>query len=218
MKRADGISGHDQEAHLYDQQVREYECYAHDILFGMGFEYVRPGERLLDLGIGTGLASLPFAKAGLEVFGLDGSAEMLRACESKGFAKELKCLSLLETPLPYSDCFFSHVISCGVFHFLDDLAPIVKEVSRIVGRHGVFAFTVVAPPVEKEQIAGDDMDGCREIDTAWGVSICTHSDKYVSGLLQDQGFETLKRQRFLMRGGKEDEDDMLFAAYVARKC
>ena len=78
MKRVNGIYAHDQEADLYDEQVREYESYAHDVLFGMSFEYVRSGERLLDLGIGTGLASLPFAKLGLEVFGLDGSAETSR--------------------------------------------------------------------------------------------------------------------------------------------
>ena len=218
MKRVDGIHAHDQEADLYDEQVREYESYAHDLLFGMTFEYVRPGDRLLDLGIGTGLASLPFAKVGLEVFGLDGSAEMLRVCKSKGFAKELKCLDFRETPLPYSDCFFSHVICCGVFHFLDDLAPILSEVSHVTARDGIFTFTVAAPPDEKGQIAGSDMDGCGEIDTEWGVSICTHSYEYVTALLRSQGFEMLKRQKFLMRGGVEDEGDLLFAAYVARKC
>ena len=35
-------------------------------------------DRLLDIGIGTGLGSLPFAKTGLEIFGIDGSGEMLK--------------------------------------------------------------------------------------------------------------------------------------------
>jgi len=32
MKRMDSISGHDKEATQYDQQVREYNCYGHDVL------------------------------------------------------------------------------------------------------------------------------------------------------------------------------------------
>ena len=145
MRKTDGIRAHDEEAHIYDQQVREYEYFAFDVLFGMCYQYVKPGERLLDLGIGTGLASLPFARAGLEVYGLDGSTEMLNVCESKGFAQDLKCFNLLEMPLPYSRGFFSHVISCGVFHFFGDIGPMVKEVSRIMGSDGTFAFTVAVP-------------------------------------------------------------------------
>ena len=61
MKKMDSISAHDEEAAQYGQQVREYNCYAHDVLFGMSFEYVNPHDCLLDIGIGTGLASLPFA-------------------------------------------------------------------------------------------------------------------------------------------------------------
>jgi predicted TPR repeat methyltransferase len=54
------------------------------MVFGMAFEYVAPGERLPDLGIGTGLSSAPFRKAGPEIRGLDGSEEMLAACRRKG--------------------------------------------------------------------------------------------------------------------------------------
>ena len=78
MKNKRIISAHDEEATQYDQQVHEYGCYTHDVIFGMSFEYINTHDRLLDIGIGTGLASLPFAKVGLEVFGFDGSNEMLR--------------------------------------------------------------------------------------------------------------------------------------------
>jgi predicted TPR repeat methyltransferase len=217
MGKTDSIRAHDEEAHIYDQQVREYEYFAHDVLFGMCYQYVNPGERLLDLGIGTGLASLPFARAGLEVYGLDGSTEMLRVCESKGFAKELKCFNLLEMPLPYSRGFFSHVISCGVFHFFGDIGPMVKEVSRIMGSDGTFAFTVAVPPGDTAKMENNNVKGFVEMDTPWGVSIFAHSHSYVSTILREHGFETLKRQRVLMRGETEGQDDMAFAVYVTGK-
>ena len=52
MKNPDTISVHDQGAAQYDQQVREYNSYGHDALFGMSFEYVNPHDCLLDIGIG----------------------------------------------------------------------------------------------------------------------------------------------------------------------
>ena len=178
MKKMHSISAHDEEAAQYDQQVREYNCYAHNVLFGMSFEYVNPHDSLLDIGIGTGLASLPFTKAGLRVFGFDGSTEMLNICESKAFAKELKVFDLQNTSLPYSDGFFDHVISCGVFHFFGELAPIMKEVLRIIKPRGIFAFTVAAQTFEEEKATGDNLQGYSEMPTRWGVAIFTHTDGY----------------------------------------
>jgi len=44
------------------------------------YEYIKPGDSLLDLGIGTGLSSVLFAKVGLNITDLDGSLEMLKEC------------------------------------------------------------------------------------------------------------------------------------------
>ena len=217
MKRIDSISAHDEEAAQYDQQVREYNCYVHDVLFGMCFEYVNPHDRLLDIGIGTGLASLFFAKAGLEVFGFDGSTEMLNICELKAFAKELKVFDLQNTPLPYSDGFFDHVISCGVFHFFGELEPIMKEVLRIIKPRGFLAFTGAAQTAEEEKATGDNPQGYSETPTPWGVAIFTHSNGYIANLLQDHGFNMMKTQKILIRGGNEESDDMLFKACVAQQ-
>jgi ubiquinone/menaquinone biosynthesis C-methylase UbiE len=53
------------------------EWHGHEALFGMMFEYVLPGQPILDIGIGTGLIAALFKKAGLEVYGIDISGEML---------------------------------------------------------------------------------------------------------------------------------------------
>lgn len=217
MKEDNRIKVHDQDADSYDQQCFDYEYYAHQALFGMCYEFIKPGERLLDLGIGTGLASLPFAKAGLEIHGLDGSAEMLRVCGSKAFTRDLKQHNLNDPPFPYQDDQFHHVISCGVFHFFGELQPIISEISRIICSKGIFAFTAAYLPgesyVNNSRNPGDYM----EMDTQWGVSIFTHSYDYITKLLIENAFTMIKRQRLIIRGGSSDEGDMVFAIYIAKR-
>ncbi len=218
MEKEDRISVHNQEAARYDQQAHDYNCYVHDALFGMSFEYVAPGDRLLDIGIGTGLASRSFAKIGMDVYGCDGSVEMLKVCESKAFAKDLKVFDLRNMPLPYVDCFFDHVVCCGVLHFFGELDSIMKEVLRIIKPGGIFAFTVAAPTPAEEAIAGEKPNGYIETPTPWDVSIYMHSGGYITNLLRNHGFAILKTQKLLIRGGpEENSEDMLFRAYVARE-
>jgi predicted TPR repeat methyltransferase len=215
MKNPDTVNVHDQVALQYDTQVHEYNSYGHDALFGMCFEYVNPRDCLLDMGIGTGLASRSFAKLGLTVYGCDGSAEMLKVCESKAFAKELKVIDLQNLPLPYSDNFFDHVICCGVLHFFGDLEPILKEALRIIKPEGIFAFTF-ASQTSTGETTRDNRPGYFETPTPWGVPIFKHSSRYISNLLQTHGVDILKRQKLLIRGGPgDDSKDMLFSALVA---
>jgi ubiquinone/menaquinone biosynthesis C-methylase UbiE len=216
VEEMNSIRAHDEEVAQYDQQVRDSHFHGHDVLFGMAFEYVKPHETLLDIGIGTGLASLPFAKAGLKIFGLDGSVEMLHVCESKGFAKGLKQFDLKAASLPYSDHSFDHVICCGVFHFFSELGPIVKEISRVIKPGGIFAFTIAAQASQEKRASNDDSRMYVEKPTPWGVSIYAHNDRCIDTLLQNNCFEMLKDQKILMWSGKEDVDDLLFQVIVAR--
>lgn len=216
MKNPDTISVHDQGAAQYDKQVHKYNSYGHDALFGMGFEYVTPGDCLLDLGIGTGLASRSFAKLGLKIYGCDGSAEMLKVCASKAFATELKVFDLHDRPLPYSDYFFDHVICCGVLHFFDDLEPILKEVLRILKPGGIFAFTIAGQTAEEEAATRDNSQEYFETPTPWGVPIFKHSSRYISHLLQAHGVDILKTQKLLIRGGPgDDSKDILFSVFIS---
>lgn len=217
MKNADTISVHDQEAAQYDKQVHECNSYSHDVLFGMSFGYVNPRDCLLDLGIGTGLASISFAQLGLTVYGCDGSAEMLKVCESKAFAKELKIIDLKDIPLPYSDHFFDHVICCGVLHFFDDLDALMKEFLRLVKSGGLFAFTVAAQTSAEKAANVNNPQDYFETSTPWGISIFKHSSEYISKLFHANGVDILKTQQLVMRGWPKDKgEDILFNALVAR--
>ena len=90
-------------ASQYDGEVKAYDSYGHDVIFGMSFEFVSADEKLLDIGVGTGLASMQFAEVGLKVYGLDTSQEMLAVCRSKSFTEELKRCDMTREPIPYKD-------------------------------------------------------------------------------------------------------------------
>ncbi|MBN1938138.1 MAG: class I SAM-dependent methyltransferase [Candidatus Aminicenantes bacterium] len=214
------IQVHDREAASYDRQAAEYEHFGPEALFGMCYEYIHRGERLLDIGIGTGLSSLPFFRAGLEIHGLDGSAEMLKVCGAKTFAKDLKLFDLSEGPLPYTDGAFDHVLICGVLHFFEDLGRIFAEAGRVSGRDGVLAFSVAVPPPGPGGPGEEEFKEPLKIDTPWGVSIFAHGRAYVEAGLRKHGYEERKRQRVLMPGGPKGSgrhEDMVFALTVARK-
>jgi len=81
MSRANPSDSHDKEAALYDQYVSERGCYGNEALFGLMYEFVKPGETVLDMGIGTGLSSILLHRMGLRVSGFDSSRGMLDVCK-----------------------------------------------------------------------------------------------------------------------------------------
>lgn len=194
-------------ASQYDDQVKEYDSYGHDVVFGMSFEYVKQNEKILDLGIGTGLASIKFSKIGLKVYGLDISEDMLNICRTKSFAEELKLHNLSDNRIPYNDDYFDHIICCGVFHFIGDLRNIFSEASRLMKEGGIFAFTI--SPDDKTEEYVKQM-------TAWGVPIYKHSPGFIKKLLDINGMRLLKEQMLLLKGADKVNYDMLFSVMIAR--
>lgn len=194
-------------ASQYDYQVKEYSSYGHEAIFGMSFEFVKNEEKLLDIGIGTGLASIHFSNVGLKVYGLDDSQDMLAACQSKSFTEELKQCDIVHQPIPYEDRCFNHVICCGVLHFVGDLTTLFSEVKRVIKNGGIFSFTF-APQ--------ENSDGYTKEPTAWGVPIFKHAPRYIMELLEKNGMELLKEQRLLMKGADKINYNMLFSILICR--
>jgi len=195
-------------ASQYDNEVKAYSSYGHEVIFGMSFEFVSVEEKLLDIGIGTGLASIHFSEVGLKVYGLDDSREMLTACQSKSFTEALKQCDITRETIPYENHYFDHVVCCGVLHFMSDLTALFSEVKRVMRSGGIFAFTI-AP---QEETSADYI----EEPTAWGVSIFKHAPRYIMELLETNGMELLKEQRLLIKGSDKVNFDMLFSVYIGR--
>ena len=88
---------------------------------GSEVDYLRPviersGLPALDIGCGTGRLLLPYLRAGLDVDGVDVSADMLRWCGTvarrEGFSPNLYCQALHELDVPRR---YRTIYLCGVF-------------------------------------------------------------------------------------------------------
>ena len=177
---------HDAYASSYDESVKAYDCYVTDVLFGLSYSEIHSAERLLDLGIGTGLLAASYHKAGLIVSGMDYSQAMLEICREKQVTVDLKLHDLLVVPWPFPDAGFHHVTCCGVFHFIPELEGIFNEIRRVIREGGCLAFTSKAPLDSEIKI---------EVRTSSGMDIYSHSPGYLHELIEKNRFEVQKRMR-----------------------
>lgn len=99
---------------------------------------LKPGQRVLDLGCGTGTLAIKakLAEPGTEVIGLDGDPEMLEQGRAKAAAAGVRVQfdEGLSTGLPYSDGSFDVVMATLFFHHLtrtDKLAT-AREIARVL--------------------------------------------------------------------------------------
>jgi predicted TPR repeat methyltransferase len=196
----------DRFAEDYDTLAGQSEWFGGDALFGMMFEYVRPGDRLIDLGIGTGLGSQPFHCAGLKISGIDISKPMLSKCRVKGISSDLR-LHDLRRPLPFADREFDHAIAVGVFHFIEDVGILVKETSRIIKLGGIFGYTTISPEDESKDVSEQRIHG---------FLIYQHSHRLMNSLLGQIGFQVLKTTRFTYYSDPSKSVQVTSRTYVAR--
>lgn len=218
MKTNSTIIQDNQSAIGYDDQARKTNWFGPEVVFGLAYEFVKPDDALLDLGIGSGLSSVLFHRAGVQVYGLDGSREVLEVCRLKGFARELKEHDLREMPLPYPSGCFNHVISVAVLNSFQDLSPLFGEAARIMKPGGIFAFTVEErKPGQEESYAINrvEVDEAPKEDAA--VRLYRHRQDDLLRLLEQDGFELLKSLEFLAFKYPAQNLDIFFKAYVARK-
>ena len=125
----------------YAEEAEATGWFGPEVVFGLSYTFVKPDQSMLDIGIGTGLSSDLFRKAGLRVHGIDISPQMLDACRSKGLT-ELALHDLTKTPYPFQAESMDHAVCTGVLNFFSDLSPVFKETNRILRPGGLFAFVV----------------------------------------------------------------------------
>jgi predicted TPR repeat methyltransferase len=200
--------------HVYDKRVKEYGWVGSEVAFGLAYEYTSPGQTILDIGIGTGLGSILFHKAGIVIYGLDNSDAMLDICRSKGFASDLQLHDMSKFPYPYDGESLDHAVCIGALQYFENIQPVIEEVVRIIRKSGVFVFTVMdrSPSENAAMVLGPEITDSGSTDT-----IYRHSTPQISEYLQVCGLEPVKSLEFNMFMDRDKRRKSPVKIYVAMK-
>lgn len=201
----------------YDVFVQNHQWLGTDIMFGMMYEYIQSGQKLLDIGIGTGISSLLFRNIGLKIYGIDGAINMLNLCKEKNITTMLELVDLTKDAVWFNGQFFDHVISHGVFHLIGNLKDIFNRVSSILTTGGYFGFTYV-----KYDFGGDYVNsmtkGVYEMKKEYSTTVSyQHDDKYILSLLSENTFHIIKKTEFIAFENKETNEKTYFTIIIAQR-
>lgn len=129
---------------IFDKNTaRSYESWCHSSLGRTIDESIeqlivalldpRPGERVLDIGCGTGDHLLIFNKLGLDINGIDASPHMIeKARQRLGHRCTLK--TGVAEDLPFDDNEFDLAVFINTLEFLDDPLQALREAGRVANK------------------------------------------------------------------------------------
>jgi predicted TPR repeat methyltransferase len=97
--------------------------------------------RAVDLGCGTGLAARAFARSAAEIIGYDLSPGMIEQARQIDLYDHLAVADMVEALRGETDGSADLIFSADAVVYLSDLAPLLREVSRVLSDDGLFACT-----------------------------------------------------------------------------
>lgn len=121
----------------------------HDVGLGRLFDLAtvlllldcRPGDRVLDLGAGSGFSSEMLARFGYEVVAADPDHQALvqnrrrPTHDPARIAGRVRVARAVAEQLPFADAVFDGVVGLNVMHHVNDLPMALRELARVL-RHG----------------------------------------------------------------------------------
>jgi phosphatidylethanolamine/phosphatidyl-N-methylethanolamine N-methyltransferase len=137
----------DQIEKVYDRYSRVYD-YIFGKVFANGREVglqllgLKPGLRVLEIGVGTGL-SLPHFTRGAEITGIDLSQDMLHQAEKRVKSLGLRNIRLQKmdaTRLEFPDRSFDRVYAAYFISTVPDPVSVVREMKRVCRPGGYIIF------------------------------------------------------------------------------
>jgi ubiquinone/menaquinone biosynthesis C-methylase UbiE len=156
LRPMDGWRSYDSAAEIYAKvHAPRFAQPAADLV---GLAEIGPGQRVLDLGTGTGAASRASAKAGAEATGVDASVGMLGLARTEDASARLVAGDAEE--LPFRSSAFRSITANFVLHIVHDLSRALSEVRRVLEPQGRFACAQWA-------------DGTDELSTTWRECLLT---------------------------------------------
>ncbi len=141
------MQSHDNVAKIYDRWGRIYDIIFKRVLsegrdVAVQMLDMNPGERLLEVGVGTGL-SLPLYPRNTQIVGIDISRRMLEKASKKIKMHELKHVELRVVDaqeMDFPDDSFDCVTACYVVSAAPDPNKVVSEIRRVCKPGGRIVF------------------------------------------------------------------------------
>jgi SAM-dependent methyltransferase len=133
---------------IFDATAQGYAATMAPSLRPVAAEVVRrarlqPGERILDVGCGTGVASAAAHAAGAQVVGLDGAPGMIAIARRDVPGVDFRVGDF--NALPFEDAAFDAVISSHALLFADDPVAALREWRRVCRPGGRLSLSVPGP-------------------------------------------------------------------------
>src|SRR5579864_4867174 len=148
----------------------------------------KPGEKILDLGCGTGALTAEIAACGTEVFGVDRSADMIAEARKKFTALRFEVVDARELSFVRE---FDAVFSNAVFHWIREPERVIVGVEKALKPDGRFVAEFGGKGKIQRLVDGMGR-ACHAMGISQSVTAATWyypSIAEYAGLLESHGFE-----------------------------
>jgi ubiquinone/menaquinone biosynthesis C-methylase UbiE len=135
---------------IYDESAETYgfdisASLASSLKYELAKRYIRPSNRVLDVGCANGLFMLPLAPFCSEIVGIDISDKMLAIAESEISRCKLSNARVCKqsaTELAFSDSSFDMAYCYSLLPLVSDPVQVVREIARVVRPGGIVLLDV----------------------------------------------------------------------------
>jgi ubiquinone/menaquinone biosynthesis C-methylase UbiE len=221
-KQANGArSYYDLLASKYDDATKEYKWIAPETVSNLLLPHVKPGNSVLDVGIGTAQSTEAFLKAGGNVCGVDISSKMLDKAREKYPSLELY-QGNIEDGVPFlSTRSFDIVLGVGILEFVTNIEKVIGILSQLTKYEVLICLTF------EEFIAKHEVQGMKVSVTAKGVlenvpqinnfMTARYEYKEIESLIQNAGLSLLEHQHFMAYEKSKERIPIYYTIMLARK-
>jgi len=136
--------GYDRWSEIYDTNKNPLTALDEQV-FQKNFGLVKKGDKIADLGCGTGRVTKILEEQGAKVTGVDGSKGMLDIAQKKCNPETDFIVHDFANPLPFEKDSFDKVVSCLVLEHIPDLHLFFTETNRICKKGGIAYITAMHP-------------------------------------------------------------------------